>query len=116
MARARVPDAALGVKNTLRAVRDVREADGLVMVRVVVAHVDGGALVAADARAAAAARLVADAHLLRVVAPEVGDAVLDGALVGVVVARDAADDFVLGGRSVLSAGSIVQFLRVEVTY
>ena len=50
---------------------------------VVVARVDGRAHLAAQARAAPAARLVAEGCLWRGVAAQVLDAVLNGALVGV---------------------------------
>lgn len=96
VARAGVPHALLGIEDGLRVVGDAGEVHERVVVRVVVAHVDGGALVAAHARAAAAAQLVADGGLLRVVRAEVLDAILDGVLVAMVVAADATEDVRLG--------------------
>lgn len=98
----RLPHAVVIVDDRLREVGHGRETDDPVRGLVVVARVDARVLVAAQAGAAPAARLVAEGRLGRVVAPQVGDAVLDGALVGVLVGYGlAADDVRLRRRGIL---------------
>lgn len=106
----RLPHAVVIVDDRLREVGHGRETDDPVRGLVVVARVDARVLVAAQAGAAPAARLVAEGRLGRVVAPQVGDAVLDGALVGVLVGDGlAADDVRLGpGRGCLLALGFVE--------
>lgn len=92
-----MPHAVLGVEDVLREVGDRGEADDPVVLRVVVARVDARLVRAAHAGAApAAGGLVAERRLGGVVLAQVGDAVLDGRLSGVLVAGDiAADDVCL---------------------
>lgn len=103
MARRRPPDTLVLLGDALREVRHSRKVHLHVLVLVVVAHVDGRAVLARHARAAAASGLVADPAVLGVVGPQVLDALLDGAQVGVLVeGYVAAEDVVLGRRCLVS--------------
>lgn len=101
VARRRLPDAVVLVEDGQREVGGGGEAYHLVVLLVVVAGVDGRVGVAAQARAAPAARLTAERGGVRVVAAQVLDALFEPALVGVFVAGYVAADYVrlkTGGR------------------
>lgn len=111
MPRRWLPHAAVLVQDGLRKVGGGGEADHLVGALVVVARVDGRAILAAHAGAPTPARLVAEGRLGRAVLSEVLDAVLDCALVDMMEVRDVAADnvgLVGKGRGMLVGG----FVRV----
>lgn len=103
VARRWPPNTLVLLGDGLREVRHGRKIHLYVLVLVVVADIDGRTVLARHARAAASSSLVADPEVLRVVGPQILDALLDGAQVGVFVeGYIAAEDVVLGDKMLVS--------------